>query len=115
MNDMRVLLWELPAMLRDVLAQALASHPGVEIVDEPPLPTFADPSSPDVVILAAEDPDANGAPAVLRRWPLSRVLLISAGGDRSSLVELQPHRTSFGEMSLAQLVSVVTRVTERKR
>jgi DNA-binding NarL/FixJ family response regulator len=111
---MRVLLRKLPAMLREVLAQALASHPGVEIVDEPPLPPLAEPSSPDVVIVATEDPDANGAPALLRRWPQSRVLMISASGDRSSLVELQPHRTSFGEMSLAQLVSVVTHVTERK-
>lgn len=113
---MRVLLRELPLMLRDMLAQTLAKEPGVEIISEPPLPLTPPPSAapPDVVIVGTDDPDVNGATALLRRWPLSRVLLISATGERGHLVELQPRRTSLGEMSLADLLRVVTREAGRR-
>jgi chemotaxis response regulator CheB len=112
---MRVLLRELPLMLRDMLAQTLANEPGVEIISEP-LPALTPPSAapPDVVIVGTLDPDVNGATALLHRWPLSRVLMISATGQRGSLVELQPRRTSLGEMSLADLVRVVTREARRR-
>ena len=112
---MRILLRELPPLLRDMLAQALASRPGVELISEPP-PPVPEPAAalPDVVILSAEDPDAAGTPAVLRRWPRSRVLLISATGQRASLVELRPHRTALGEMTLVQLLQVVTQSPGRE-
>jgi DNA-binding NarL/FixJ family response regulator len=112
---MRVLLRSLPVMLRDMVAQALASQPGVEVISEPPLPA-PDPVTlqvPDVVIVGTDDPDVNGSSAVLHRWPHSRVLLISASGERGSLVELQPRRTSLGDMSMADLLGVVTRAAER--
>ena len=115
-NDMRVLLRGLPLMLRDILVRSLADQPDVEIISEPPPPPLEPlaAASPDVVIVGTDDPDASGTSAVLHRWPQSRVLLISASGQRGSLVELQPRRTSLGEMSLSKLLEVVTRVARRQ-
>lgn len=113
---MRVLLRELPLMLRDMLAQSLANQPHVELIDEPPVPP-PDPhatTAPDMVIVGTDDPDANGSSAVLHRWPRSRVLLISTSGQRGSLVELHPRRTSLGEMSLSDLLGVVARAAQRR-
>lgn len=112
---MRVLLRDLPLMLRDILAQSLATQPGVEIVAEPPLAQAEASTSPapDVVIVGTADPDVNGSTAVLHRWPHSRVLLISSSGLRGSLVELQPRRTSLGEMSMSELLDVVARTAQR--
>src|SRR5262245_37425108 len=112
---MRVLLREMPLMLRDMLAHTLERKPGVELLREP-LPEPSDlpsPSTPDVVILGTEDPvDPDGAPALLSRWPRSQVLLISTNGQQASLFELQPHRIALGEMSIDELLQVVSRVAE---
>jgi hypothetical protein len=96
-------------MLRDMLAHALAGQPGVELMSEPPLPARkAAATSPDVIIVGAEDEGSAATLALLRRWPHSRVLLISSSGRRASLLELQPRRTALGEVSLVQLLQVVT-------
>ena len=96
-------------MLRDMLAHALAGQPGVELMSEPPLPVQkAAATSPDVVIVGTEDEGSAGTLALLRRWPQSRVLLISSSGRCASLVELQPRRTALGEVSLVELLQVVT-------
>ena len=103
-------------MLRDMIAHALDGQPGVEIISEPPPPP-PDPSlaaPPDLVILGTQDPDANGSGAVFRRWPRSRVLMITTRGDRGCIVELQPHRTELGEVSLTQLVAAVTQAAARE-
>lgn len=99
-------------MLRDMLEQALAKEPEVELVSEPLRPVQERPAAPDLVIVGTETADA-GTPAALMRWPESRVLLIGTQGHRVSLVELRPHRTELGEMSLAELVRLVTGVAHR--
>ena len=104
-------------MLRDMITHALAGQPGVEIISEPPPPP-PDPSlalTPDVVILGTQDPDANGSAAVFRRWPHSRVLMISTSGDRGFMVELQPRRIQLPEVSLTELIAVVTQVGRQAR
>jgi hypothetical protein len=110
---MRILLREMPLMLREMLSQALIGDGNAEIITEPPLAaTSPQLIAPDVVICATEDPsDANGAPALLERWPLSQVLLIATDGHQATLYELQPRRTALGEMSIPQLLEVVSQVT----
>jgi len=100
-------------MLRDMLEQALAKEPEVELVSEPLRPVQERPAAPDLVIVGTETPEAGETPAALMRWPGSRVLLIGTHGHRVSLVELRPHRTELGEMSLAELVRLVTGVAHR--
>ncbi len=109
----RVLLRDLPLMLRDILSHALVREPDVELLESMPEPDTA--ARPDVVIGNQDAPDPGWVRDVLSLWPDCRVLLIASAGHQVSLIELHPHRTALGEMSLDELVSVVTRVAREPR
>jgi len=110
----RVLLRDLPPMLRDILSHALAREPDVELLESMPKPPDT-AARPDVVIGNQDAPDQSWVRGVLSLWPDCRVLLIATTGQQVTLFELHPHRTTLGEMSLDELVSVVTRVAREPR
>jgi hypothetical protein len=112
---MRVLLGDMPLMLKELLTHALARDANAEIINEPLLPRAA-PSplnAPDLVIGATADSAQPGAaPDLLERWPRSQVLMIATDGHHATLYELQPRRTRLGEMSIEQLLGVVARLAQ---
>jgi hypothetical protein len=110
----RVLLRDLPTMLRDILSHALVREPDVELLEWMPEPPHT-AARPDVVIGNQDAPDPHWVRGVLGVWPDCRVLLIASAGHQVTLFELHPHRTALGEMSLDELVSVVTRVARDPR
>ena len=110
----RVLLRDLPLMLRDILSHALSREPEVELLESMPEPPYS-VARPDVVIGNQDLPDTSWVYGVLSLWPDCRVLLIASAGHQVTLFELHPHRTALGEMSLEELVSVVTHVARDPR
>jgi DNA-binding NarL/FixJ family response regulator len=120
MSNIRVLIRDAPTMLRDILAQAISSEPDMDVIPEPMAvpPTDEQLGSPDVIVVGTSDaPPAEGARALLDRWPHSRVLIITARGHRVLRYELLPRGVDLGELSPAQLAEAIRAAVrpERKR
>ena len=95
----RVLLLEVPKLLRDILQHATRREDDFE------LETEVEPRvSPDVVILgltAAED--VTLVPALFARWPEAQVLTVTHAGGDVVAYELSPRRQPLGELSPAEI------------
>ena len=98
-------------MLQDILVDSISTEPDMHLMrerSETAAPHAEGGATPDVVIVGAAGPgEAQNAGAMLSRWPLSRVLMVSISGARAALYELQPHRTELGEMSPRELVHAI--------
>jgi hypothetical protein len=107
----RVLLLEVPKLLRDILQLATRHEDDFE------LETQVEPVlSPDVVILgitAAED--VTLVPALFARWPCAQVLTVTHAGDDVVAYELSPRRQALGEMSPPEIFAKLRDVVRRKR
>jgi DNA-binding NarL/FixJ family response regulator len=110
MSNIRVLIGDAPTMLRDILEQAISREPDMEVIPEPVVapPAAAQLQSPDVVVVGLSDSEsADGARALLARWPHSHLLIITARGHRVLRYELTPRGVDLGEMSPAQLAEAI--------
>jgi DNA-binding NarL/FixJ family response regulator len=111
MSNIRVLIRDAPTMLRDILEQAIASEPDMEVIPEPVVPAprpAGQPKAPDVVIAGMSGSDAvEGARTLLGRWPSSHVLMITARGQKVLRYELLPRGVDLGELSPEQLVQAI--------
>ena len=92
---MRILLLEVPKLLRDIFERAIRLRDGFEVIrDTRPMFQALRESGPvpDVMVLGltAED-DAPLVPVVLSRWPLARVITVSGGGACIEIAHLDPH------------------------
>ena len=104
-------------MLRDILEQAISSEPDMEVIPEPVVfpPTDEQLRSPDVVVVMSDSEPAEGARALLTRWPHSHVLFITARGQRVLRYELLPRDVDLGEMSPAQLAEAIRAAVRPER
>jgi DNA-binding NarL/FixJ family response regulator len=105
----RILLVEMPHMLRDIVVGVLADQPDMEVVGEETamngLPETVVDAGADVVVIGRDDPSL--ARTLLERVPRLRVLAVTAGGHDSWLYELLPHRVPLGEISPKRLVEEI--------
>ncbi len=105
-------------MLREILEQAIAGEPDMEVIPEPVVapPTEDQLRSPDVVVVGISGIEpAEGARALLARWPRSHVLIITARGHRVLRYELLPRSVDLGEMSPAQLAREIRAAARPER
>jgi DNA-binding NarL/FixJ family response regulator len=117
LSNIRVLIGDAPTMLRDILEQAIANEPDMELIHEPaaPAPGRAE-QAPDVVIAGVSECDpGEGARTLLGRWPGSHVLMITARGQKVLRYELQPRSLDLGEMSPDQLVQAIRSAARPER
>lgn len=120
-SRIRVLIHDMPAMLRDIVQGVVANEPDMEllgITSQVHRPLRHRRGQPDVVVGSTiEDQNARSAKEWLWKWPHARVLLVSPSGRESVLYELRPHATSLGELSPPELVRVIrsgSRTTEQR-
>lgn len=109
MPRIRVVLSEMPRLLRDIVQNVLADRPDV-VLETARAGTLAESlaaSQADVAIVAEPAPNAEDHAAVLYAHPRLRVVGISGDGRCAHLYELRPHRISLGELSADALVRVV--------
>lgn len=111
MPRLRVLIREMPPLLRDLVEDALSGQDDMELLPDrrPRWPRAHAFDGPHVIVTAASDVDQSAmAAAEWLRWlPTARVVVIETTGTRSMLYELRPHAVPLGELSRDQLVNVI--------
>ena len=114
----RVLLLELPQLLRDILEHAIRQQTDWELLKD--MPEFAalagNTAPPDIVVLGlTEAQDATLVAALLARWPMTQVVTVMQTGDDAMAYELRPHRRMLGQVSPADIVGTFRQVVHESR
>lgn len=116
-ENIRVVLVDMPRLLREIVSQLAA--PGLRVVrayDEPvELVGAVERDRAEVVITGAEAYEQRELDRLLAARPAVKVLGIAADGRSSTLYELVPRRRSLGELSSGRLNDAVRRAVERDR
>ena len=100
-RPVRVLLDELPALLRSIIVEALSDRTDIVLL-------AGDSTAPDVVLTGASDPhDAVRAARLLSAWPGSRILLVASSGRQAVMYELYPRKLVLGDVSPSALVNAM--------
>jgi DNA-binding NarL/FixJ family response regulator len=108
----RIVLADLPQMLRSIIQDILAGEPDMEVVGELPgqaeVPAMVQQTGATFVIVRQTGPDP---PAIFQNLLAAqspmRVLAIADEGRAAILYELRPRRIPIGEFSAARLVAVI--------
>jgi hypothetical protein len=117
---MRVLLWDLPMWMRDILEHAVTSTSGLMLVEPIPgarlLRDAVAQERPDVVITGSRDVDQpfGGFLPLLYEFPLLRVFAIGAGGRDTVRVTLMPSEESLGDVVLDSLMQMIARTARHE-
>jgi hypothetical protein len=109
-TSIRVLIHGTPKLLTEILEDAIASQPDMEVVAGPPVvdrPLQEHPVPPDVVIVGGNDSHTAAARALLTRWPRTSVLAIAARGQQVLMYQLLPRSTELGELSPSELIQAI--------
>ena len=117
-EPVRILLLEIPQLLRDMLAQAIQVHGDCELIKgtKRALELPEQMVSPDVVILglmAAED--ATLVAPLLARWPGAHVMTLAPVGEDVTAYALKPHCRALGQLSPDEVVDSLRAATARRR
>jgi chemotaxis response regulator CheB len=118
LKRIRILLWGMPSMLLDIISDAIAPHPDMDIVGKgakaATLFEAAERTNADVVILVRKGVAENeGYDELLYRHSRLKVIEISGEGHYGSLYELRPRHLPLGEMSPPRLVDAIRESVNR--
>lgn len=108
----RLLLVDLPRLLRDIVEDAVSLVEQIELVgavESSFLRESGRTNGADFVVVGHDDPRLVGE--LLAAQPSMKVLAIIGDGVQSALYELRPHRIPLGELSPERLVEVITQST----
>jgi chemotaxis response regulator CheB len=110
-DEVRVLLLDLPRMLREVVRNVLDAHPGVTVVAVRPFPVSVldavDEAGADLVVLGQGAQHDAGIRELLERRPRVPLVSISADGRQASVSGLRPYREPLGEVDGERLVETI--------
>jgi DNA-binding NarL/FixJ family response regulator len=120
LERIRVVLAEMPPILRDVLARTLADQPDMVLVGElgtsMELILAAGETRADVVILGLDDAEFPGvASHLLGEYPHLKFLGVSADGRNAYLCELRPWKVRLMDVSPQGLVGAIRMATTDRR
>ena len=116
MNRIRILLAEMPRMLREIVESAVSPQPDMQIVGSTPARVVAPGAAPprmvdadaDVVIVGlARAEEARAYDPVLFQRPHLRILAITGDGRGAFLYELRPQAVPIGDVSPQGLVDAI--------
>jgi DNA-binding NarL/FixJ family response regulator len=106
----RIVLIDMPRMLREIIREVVAAEPGAEVVAEFGEPVDLVPAvlahRAGFVILGA-DLAAGEVARLLDELPRTRVLGVADDGGQSFLYELRPHMVELGEISPERLLEAI--------
>ena len=115
----RVLLLEMPQLLRGLLEHAIQRRSDWELLKSTrsARAVFTSPGAPpDIVVLgltAAEDDTL--VPAVFARWPQAQVMTVKEAGDEAVVYELRPRRRDLGQVSPDEMIDTLREAVARSR
>jgi hypothetical protein len=105
----RLVVWELPRMLADVVREAFAAEPDVSVqeltVGPDELAAAVRATRPDIMIVGISE--GGEPPSALLRHPGPIVLGLSVSGRDGWVCTLRPHTRRLGELSLQTLRGAV--------
>jgi hypothetical protein len=113
LERIRIVLMELPRMLRDIVSETIARQDDMLIVEETPGNDLPVPESPgrnaiDIVITGLEgDRLSDRCTTLMRRHAHLKVLGISGDARHAFLFELRPHRIPLGDASSEGLLDAI--------
>ena len=113
MERTRIVLIDMPTLLRDIVREAIVREPDLDIVaehDEIDVRSAVELDDPDFIIVgenAGAQQDVRGLIGSRRGL---RALEVQSDGRESVLYELRPHRISLGEVSSDTLVRAIRTV-----
>lgn len=119
-GPLRVLLLEVPQLLRGILEHAIQQQSDCELLKgarrdlglkaertEPP---------PDAVILGVTGvEDTTLVLALFARWPAAQLMTVMQTGDETTVYELRPRRRALGQMSADEMVDALRAAVHRNR
>ena len=112
MTRIRILLVWLPTLLRDILSDAVAREPDMEIVataeTEADLESAMGRAQPDVVVTGAHGPEAGAIVSDVRRIaPSVVVVAIAQKGDRATLYSPESPPLEIPDISPGVLLKAI--------
>jgi DNA-binding NarL/FixJ family response regulator len=115
----RVLLLEMPPLLRGILEQQIQVHADCELLKDTRHAIqilTQDVTPPDVVIVALRAAeDVTLVPALLARWPRAQVMTVMAEGDDAVVYEMTPRQRTLGQMSPAEIIGALREAVSSSR
>jgi hypothetical protein len=113
-----ILLFDLPVLLEDILADALGEHPEFRVVrsaaDEAGPMAAARRDGASVVIVDGDDPaDLAAIDPLLAQTAAISMLAIGDGGARACLHTVQTHVAAVDDMSIDAVMTIVNAVAGR--
>jgi DNA-binding NarL/FixJ family response regulator len=106
-RNIRVLVEDVPELVRGLLSHALSGQPDIELVNGRVVPLLRDAAAPDVVVATQRGDDLESVRRLLSKWPQTKVLMISVDGRQAALFQLEPHRTQLRELSPTELAATI--------
>jgi DNA-binding NarL/FixJ family response regulator len=111
LKRIRVLLADMPPMLRDIVTDAVSNEPDVEVLGGlgpgESLEATLERVQPDVLIIGRRPPDLTVAEEVWLKWPRVKVLMIAGGGRSAVLYLLRPAEIALGDVSPEGLAAAI--------
>ncbi len=105
----RIVLIDMPPLLRDIVRDAIAREPDLDVVAEHEVARLreaVEQDEPDFVIVGTDAASETVRSVVADRCRV-RALEVQSDGKESVLYELRPHRVPLGEISPATLVQTI--------
>jgi DNA-binding NarL/FixJ family response regulator len=105
----RVALMSMRPRLRDILTDALAREPDVDLLNRwTDLDVGLPAPPPDVLVLESPDPlDPAPATRLLRALPDARVLVVADSGDHAALFEMRVTQTVMRTVGIGQVIAAI--------
>lgn len=112
MDEIRIVLIDMPRMLREIINKVLDSHPGMTVAGvyppSVPLVEAVDRARAAVVIFGQATPGLAGASRdLLEQRPRVQLMAVSDDGRRTTLSGLRPYREPLGDIDPDQLVEAI--------
>jgi DNA-binding NarL/FixJ family response regulator len=111
-DDVRILLVDMPRMLREIIQNVVDAHPGVTVAgvhpQAVPLVAAVDAVRADVVIFGQDSPGlVEAGRELIEQRPRVQLMAVSDDGRRATLSGLRPYREPLGEVEPSRLVEAI--------
>ena len=112
MEQIRVLIGDMPRMMRELVGAAVSDAPDITLVGSAqsgePLAASLDRTTADVLIVGVpEEGFSWNVDTLLYEHPRLTLLMIGEDGRSTALHELRPHTLALGEVSPTELVDAI--------
>ena len=115
MLSQRIVLIDVPPLVRDLVRMLVVGEPTLELVGEyaDSAKALADLDGAAADAIVTTKPNSESVRELLRQWPRARVIVMSDDGRRTSTFELVLSERVLGDVSLDLLLAELRRAEVR--